>query len=474
MNNTNVLFKNDLEKKINMIVENLKILLNNSENIFSETSLSTINSESYHLLTRYLKPFSKFDKPIYNLFFNSVLQSERLSGGSGYINLQFVLGYIREYFKYKNSFEINIKNNDKSGSVENFDKELLTLIKVPTFKDIQNLLEYQSNDNKIKEILLEAIQLAGLDAKLRIETGNQEGLYIIESKKGFYFNIETYPFYFNKEEPSIEYNNFKILIIDGVIERVSEIEQLLFNSINTGIPMVIVSQGFSEEILATIKANNDRKVFSIIPVKTLSDLEGLNTINDICSVCGGDIVSTLKGDMTVFKKYDDLPIVDYIKITNNQIVIENNKQTGSVLNQLKTLLDKRKEIEKTGINDLSDLIDKRIKSLFSHSVIIKLPIMNKGENETVRTKLDILLRELKSLLSYGFIEKQELLSLINKYIQLNSISLEDKLYFNSLIETINSIKRNQISYFGFVSALNIGRNYINQILNSSTIIYIDD
>jgi hypothetical protein len=315
----------------------------------------------------------------------------------------------------------------------------------------------------MKEIILEAIQLSGLDGKLRIENGTQEKLYIIESKKGYSFNIITYPFFFLKEK-NIEYNNFKILLIDGVIERVSELEKILLETIKTKIPLVIVSQGFSEEILSTIKVNNDRNIFNIFPILIKPDLEGLNIINDICAVCGGDIVSSLKGEQLIFKEYKDLPIVDYIKILENEIILENNKQSPAVFNQLKFLLDKRKELEKSNIVDLTDLIDKRIKSLFSHSVIIKLPIVSKGENEKIKISFDIILREIKSLLSYGYVNKNDILIKIKN----------DEIAFKAFNNTINSIEKNKISYFTLSTSIKLGNSFLKQFLKSNCLIYIEE
>ena len=175
-------------------------------------------------------------------------------------------------------------------------------------------------------------------------------------------------------------SNLKILLVDGLVDKVSELDKILSKSFETKIPLLIIAQGFSEEIIATLHSNNTRGNFDIMPVRLEQSLEALNLLNDMAVVSGCDIVSSLKGEMLTFLNYDSLPTVEKISLTNDVITIHNNKTRSNVLGHLQYLQDRRKsQEENTSISDLSDLTTKRIQNLLAHIVkisIAKIKIIN--------------------------------------------------------------------------------------------------
>ena len=166
--------------------------------------------------------------------------------------------------------------------------------------------------------------------------------------------------------------------------------------------MIIVAQGFEEEVVATLKANQDRGIFNVIPLRMQPDLDGLNVMNDLASVAGTDIVSSLKGEILTFKSYEDIPTVDNIRVTPSTLTIQNTATRGQVGAQVRLLFDKRSQSHV--VEDISNLYDKRIQSLLAHSVTIRLPNMAKSANDSARVKIDIALRTNKSLMSYGTVD----------------------------------------------------------------------
>ena len=78
----------------------------------------------------------------------------------------------------------------------------------------------------------------------------------------------------------------KVLLVDGLIEKVSELDKLLNKSFETKNTLMIVAQGFSEEVVATVWNNNNRGIFDVMLARLPQSLESLNVLNDISAVSG--------------------------------------------------------------------------------------------------------------------------------------------------------------------------------------------
>jgi hypothetical protein len=273
-----------------------------------------------------------------------------------------------------------------------------------TEKILDEFILASVQDNKLKVAISECLKLSGLEGIIQIENSHNEN-YSVEVKNGYRFPVKIFKPFLG---PLGTWNQVevKFFLVDGILEKVSEIDKILNKSYQTKIPLVIVAQGFSEEILSTIKINNDTKKFNIFPVVVGNDLESLNLLNDISVVTGSRVISALNGDMIIFADYDDLPLVDYVLCNENGLLIKHSKNQAEVAQQINFLINRR--LKQNNILDITSLFDKRISNLLSHTVSLNLPDVSETENETLRTKIDICLRTVKNLISYGYIEKEDL------------------------------------------------------------------
>jgi hypothetical protein len=238
--------------------------------------------------------------------------------------------------------------------------------------------------------------------------------------------------------------------VDGLVDKVSELDKILAKSFETKIPLMIIAQGFSEEVIATLHSNNFRNNFDIMPVRLESSLETLNLLNDIAVVSGCDIVSSLKGEMLTFVNYDSLPIIEKISLTNNVITIHNNQTRANVIGHLQYLQSRRKsQEENTSISDLSDLTTKRIQNLLAH--IVKISIPKKDANK-IKGKIDNAIRACRSIYTYGFCQIEK--------INIDKLSAEWKKAHCSMVNGAAVNKIPSISfYIASTFAANIATSY---------------
>jgi len=386
-------------KQITSSVQELSKKYNKISSILTE-DLITLNSTTLHTMGKLLTPNSLPEKALFRLLGGSLLQAESLAGGSAILGLRFSLGLLGSLLRHEDLLRIPdyvlIKQYDDLllGLREDIQKSYET----PTEDDIQKHIKDICEDDLLTKVVFETIKLAGLEGKVYIESGRQNN-FVIERKTGYNFKVRPFKFFLDSSSASWERQEVRILLVDGVIEQVSEIDQLLNTALITKQPGVIIARGFSEEVIATLKVNFDKGLLDVLPVRINSDLESINILNDLASVCGCDVISSLKGEMICMAKWENLPIIQRIRCLPGMISIEHSKTKNQVTAQIRHLLSRR--LDNSNIEDVTTLIDERIKCLTSEAVIVRLPNITDLENQTIRAKFDTSLRSVKSILNNG-------------------------------------------------------------------------
>jgi hypothetical protein len=264
-----------------------------------------------------------------------------------------------------------------------------TQAKAPVSSDIPWLLDRYLSDRVTREMIEEAIDLAGFNGNIIVEhaTGC---LPSVESVRGYTFELSPLiPLTAYVEEP-------RIFCIDGFVEDVAELHHLLEDAAEAKEPALVFIRGMSDEVLHTLKVNYDRGSLKVIPIKVPFDFEGINTLADLCSVTGADLVTSAKGDLISSIDFRAAPHVERASIFANRLVIHETSTSRAVASQANKLREKRAEAEH---DSLMRLFDKRLRSLTPNHVNIRLP----DDRLYVQRAqaIDYTLRAVHSLLSHG-------------------------------------------------------------------------
>jgi len=397
--NTTFIEREDFRKNIRNNVDKIKTTYQNIDLILNE-NLYPMDKSSYHFIGQMLKKFDKQNRSEYvfaSQIFNAVYRSEIMSAGAGEIAFLYALELTKLLLQNTHllSSEQTLQQEFDT-FIKKYKNAILENSKISSIEDIENVINKCCENRNLSKTVFEAVMLAGLEGKIFVENGRQEN-YVVEIKEGYNFNLQPYKWMLYKGP--WERRECKVVIIDGLLEKVSEINHLLQHAFDTKQSMVIFALGFSEEVGMTLRTNYDRGLLDVQPVRIPTDLESLNMVNDLSSVCGTLPISSMKGDMIIFTKWEDLPTIEKIKITETQTVIENSKTRATVSAQIKSLLEKRNENHL--YEDIQNLLDKRIKSLVSNAVNIYLPNITASEIDTQRIQIDVALRQCKTILNYG-------------------------------------------------------------------------
>ena len=248
-------------------------------------------------------------------------------------------------------------------------------------------------DTKEKDLIYDALILAGLHGKIVLSPNPANGdTDLVELTSGSFFQ-DVQPVFSLK---STKFLNPKVLCIDGYIESVSEIHRILEDASKSKETIIVFLRGLSDEVVHTLKVNYDRGTLAVIPVITKYDLDGVNLLNDIAVVSGGDVVSSLKGQLISTVDISTYPRVQCIDITTSGVLIENVKTAHAVdfhINQL------QKKILETEFDATKEMIAKRIQNLGMRRVTIRLrDDRNKAKKSFM---IDRCLRAVKSASTHG-------------------------------------------------------------------------
>ncbi len=448
-------------------VERLKNKLDRVRVALTE-DLCPLQKNSYHFVTRLLKPEQRFDKILYSHIFETALRSERLSAGSGFLSVLNSVGFIQELAKVQD-------NTNDHERVEAYQREgggILELIGQVTTRitpdQLRKNIEGVCQDQILSQVVVEAVNLAGMEGNIRVEGSRQTG-FSVELRHGYGFKCSVPPSFLSVLKTWEAYD-VKVLVIDGLVEKVSELDKVLQKASDTKIPLVIVAQGFSDEVMGTIAVNTKSGRFNIVPVCIEQSLENLNILNDVSVVSGADVVSVLKGDMLVYVDFDTLACVDHVVCTETELVVTHSTTHGSVGNQIKSLIEKRNQQRTFDQLDIGTLLDKRISNLLSHAVIIRLPNVSSGEQESLRTRIDIALRTARTSLTHGTVSKDRFLQLLRTWSPASPVGKVAKL---SLELSLSSWENETIPALSLYSGFWFSGKTMLSLMASSGLVLVD-
>lgn len=316
----------------------------------------------------------KFDSKLHSILYETLLkgaiESELISPGG--FELFFEL-FTTNQFDDVNESSYNLTN--------------------PKIDDIDWLINKylpKLNHNSLGAMILDSLKLAGFGGHIVIEK-SKSPKPSIELVKGYVFNLSP-AFRLPK---AIKYDNSYVVCIDGYVESVSEIHHLLQQANESKSTIILFARGLADDVIQTLKINHVRGTLNVIPVIVPFDLEGVNQLVDIAIVCNTDVVSTIKGDLISSLQLENLSTVDSCMITTGKIIFQDRQSVKNVAIHLLNLRKKRETV----IEDVALILDKRIKSLFSSQVIIRL--LDDVDYVVNSQIIDYCLRAYSSLLRMG-------------------------------------------------------------------------
>lgn len=395
--------KQEVRNNLIRAVDKLESQMNGIVLAISSTNQTYLTENSFQLLTKLLLPSNAWERMLFQELVQKCYQLEMRCQGSSPMFLRAFAAAAKEISRKEVSYRELVEDNQKSN--QTYSKEIVPCCYPSSPSSIKEEIQRACQNLTIPATAVEeAIKLAGVEGNIVLAEEDIPSV-LVELQFGYNFTMNPFRGFipangtWTRTEP-------KILLVDGMLESVSEIDKLLNDCYSNKVPVVLVAQGFSEEVIATLHANYSRGALDVFPLRTQQSLEAINVMNDIAVVAGTDVVSTLKGERLGSVRLDSLGSVEQVSVTGNVLTIHNSRTRGNVLAHLGYLEKRRVEQAETSqVSDLADLTSKRIQNLLAHLVKITIP---KGDANRFRGIIDNAIRACRTSITYGYCNPLEI------------------------------------------------------------------
>lgn len=201
----------------------------------------------------------------------------------------------------------------------------------------------------------------------------------------------------------------RVMVADAYVENVSEIHKLLEYCGKEKERLIICCRGMSDDVMHTLAVNRARGTLAAYGIIIPFDENEANTLVDIATILGGDVISSLKGQLLSTVDGSMLPRAKYALLHGNVLEIncENaRKRTDRLCENIKEKLE-------SAPPEAKEPLEKRLKRLSGTTMVVRL---EKNIQHQVRCeKWDIALRTIRAA-TRGVIEVNDQLAWPNRKI----------------------------------------------------------
>lgn len=374
MTDTRVADQDELAQRLRKVAEALRELQKRVK------SSSLMQKDRSFLVTRQqlissLDFGDRVTQLLYNIIIDHCLKAEARGPGSFFLTLEIITGSILDPFAKRVSPSV---------------AELAKCSFHPTFQQLQDVVRDEISDSFLSDVLFQAVSLSGVEGRIFVEQSLNE-ITSVEKLNGFSFPVSV-PTSFEGTK-----SNVRCVVVDGVVESVSEIHRILQHFSEAKEPLFFACRGMADDVVQTLKVNVARKTLEVIPAVVKYDFDGLNVLSDIATVCCTDVVSSMKGELISTIDPTILPAVQSVTCKGGIVTVVNDRGVRAASLQVARLMEKRNEVT---LEQFQKIYDNRVKSLSSSSVRIKLACDR--DVSAFSERLDVVLRLVRSSLRHGF------------------------------------------------------------------------
>lgn len=196
--------------------------------------------------------------------------------------------------------------------------------------------------------------------------------------------------------------NVRIAMIDGFIEKVSEIHHFIEEAAQRRQPCIIFCIDALPDVSETLVKNFLSRNLDVILVKIPVTHDHVNTLNDLGVIFGEHPVAASLGDSIGVGITRNQIIADKVLISRGKISIKDSKNKRAVDDHLRGL---RSRLE----NDINlfPVLEPRMQRLKSSVIRVSVGMDDQKLDPNIVERLDRTFRSLPKVLKLGFIEKND-------------------------------------------------------------------
>ncbi|MEH1165634.1 chaperonin GroEL [Micromonospora sp. CPCC 205539] len=289
-------------------------------------------------------------------------------------------------------------------AVASVSEELSKLAKdVETKEQIASTASISAGDSTVGEIIAEAMDKVGKEGVITVEESNTFGLEL-ELTEGMRFDKGYISAYFMTDPERMEavFDDPYLLIVNSKISSVKDLLPILEKVMQSGKPLLIISEDIEGEALATLVVNKVRGTFKSVAVKAPGFGDRRKAmLADIAILTGGQVISEEVGLKLDAVSLDMLGRARKVVVTKDETTIVDGAgdadQIQGRVNQI------RAEIDKSDSDYDREKLQERLAKLAGGVAVIKVGAATEVELKERKHRIEDAVRNAKAAVEEGIV-----------------------------------------------------------------------
>jgi chaperonin GroEL len=289
-------------------------------------------------------------------------------------------------------------------------------------EEIANVGAISAADVEIGGVIAEAVDKVGKDGVITVEESNTFGMEL-DFVEGMRFDKGYISPYFVTDPERMEavLEDPYILIVNGKISAVKDLLPVLEKVMQTGKPVLVLSEDVEGEALATLVVNKIRGTFRSTAVKAPGFGDRRKAmLQDIAILTGGQVISEEVGLKLENTTVDLLGTAHKVTVTKDETtIVEGGGKADDItgrINQIKS------EIEKTDSDYDREKLQERLAKLSGGVAVIKVGAATEVELKEKKHRIEDAVQSTKAAVEEGIVPGGGV-ALLNAQVALDKVDL---------------------------------------------------
>ena len=299
---------------------------------------------------------------------------------------------------------------------------------------IKQVASISANDDTIGELIATAMDKVGSSGIITVDDSQTSGCNL-KFVEGLQFDKGYISPYMVTDVNSMEilYENALILLYDGKISQIKDLQTVLELSITKHQPLLIVADELEGEALTLAIVNKMRGVVDVVAVKSpgFGDRK-VAMLEDIAILTGGTVISEKLGLKLENVTEDQLGKAKKIKITKDDTIIFEGAGISEEVDKRKNQI--KQEIENSTSDYDKEKLNERLGKLSGGVAVIQVGAATETEQKELKLRIEDSLNSTKAAVAEGIVAGGGT-ALINCISKLNALidSLTDDVKTGAVI-----------------------------------------
>ncbi|KAF5201673.1 60 kDa chaperonin [Thalictrum thalictroides] len=244
------------------------------------------------------------------------------------------------------------------------------------------------NDEFVGNLIAEAVEKIGSDGIISIESSSSiETTVVVEEGMKIDKGYMSPHFVTNQDKSIVEFENAKVLVTDQRISSIKEIVPLLEKTAQLSVPLLIIAEDITNNVLATLVMNKLRGIANVAVIKCPGFGDGKKALlQDIALMTGADYLAGELGLGLEDVTSDQLGVAQKIIITNNATTIIADPTTKAEIRA--RIAQIKKDLSETDSSYLSRKLSERVAKLSGGVAVIKVGAPTEVELEDRKLRIE--------------------------------------------------------------------------------------